>query len=255
MLLAGLSRPVHSLVLIFGKAQADTCGQNRKLLGDWFVSHGSPDLLLDPIPQYVAEVTEDPYLDPNNPPYTPTSSAVCGIRWSVERDDRGLRKYHLKDFANSDLCSAENFTITHQGHCGACSTVQDLGVYIRQNLTSATRNCGLLGSLSYTLMRNCLHDLGFSDPCVSIWAWNIINTRTKCFKVCVWSYITNEPFNKPDGSLNDCLQCDEDLSGPNFKFFSGRTRRNSGITSAIYRPPDTIYNMEHCYWYGQLSNP
>ena len=29
-------------------------------------------------------------------------------------------------------------------------------------------------------------------------------------------------------------------------------RRNSGIPSSIYRPPDTIYDMEHCYWYGDL---
>ena len=29
-------------------------------------------------------------------------------------------------------------------------------------------------------------------------------------------------------------------------------RRNSGIPSAIQRPPDQVYNMEHCYWYGDL---
>ena len=53
---------------------------------------------------------------------------------------------------------------------------------------------------------------------------------------------------------SDCIQCDEDKSGPNFKYFSGRTRRNSGIPSSIYRPPQTVYNMTHCYWYGDLSS-
>lgn len=78
--------------------------------------------------------------------------------------------------------------------------------------------------------------------------------RIDCFllQLCIWSWITGEDNNKPDGSLNDCLQCDEDKSGPNFKFFSGRTRRNSGIPSAIERPPEQVYNMEHCYWYGDL---
>ncbi len=89
--------------------------------------------------------------------------------------------------------------------------------------------------------------------CSQIWLYNIKHTRKECLAVCMLSYITDEPFNKPDGSLNDCLQCDEDKSGPNFKYFSGRTRRNSGIPSSIYRPPETVYNMTHCYWYGDLS--
>jgi len=238
-------------ILVLPGALADTCGQDRKKLGDWFVSHGSPSLLLEPLPDYVGEVTEDPYADPNNPPYPP--SGYCGVQWSNEETtEDGLKKYRLRNFAAEEDAEAESYTITHKGNCAACSSLQDLGVYIRQNLTSETRECGILGGLSHALMRTCLLNLGFSLPCVTIWEWNILNTRNKCWNVCIWSYITNEPFNKPDGSLNDCLQCDEDQSGPNFKFFSGRTRRNSGITSAIYRPPDTIYQMEHCYWYGDL---
>jgi hypothetical protein len=62
------------------------------------------------------------------------------------------------------------------------------------------------------------------------------------------SYLKNEPFVKPDGTLNDCLQCDEDKSGPIFKYESGRTRRNSGIKSEIDRPVDEIYKMDHCYY-------
>jgi len=242
------------LLLVFSiQAQSilgDTCGQDRTKLGDWFVEHGSPSLLQDPIPEYVGEVNDDPYADPENPPDDPATRGVCAIKWND--DDEGLKRYWLKNFENETAATNDDFSVTHKGHCGACSNLQDLGVYIRQNLTSDTRECGILGSLSHNLMRNCLLDLGFSLPCVTIWEWNILNTKAECFSVCVWSYITNEPFNKPDGSLNDCLQCDEDKSGPNFKFFAGRTRRNSGIPSSIYRPPDTIYDMEHCYWYGDL---
>jgi len=241
------------LISVLGGALADTCGEDRVKLGDWFVAHGSPNLLLDPIPEYVGPVDEDPYADPENPPEDPNTRGFCAMQWSQEQDENGLKKYHLRNFASETEALNNNYSITHKGHCAACSSLQDLGVYIRQNLTDATRECGIIGGLSHALMHNCLLDLGFSLPCVTIWEWNILNTKRDCFAVCVWSYITNEPFNKPDGSLNDCLQCDEDKSGPNFKFFSGRTRRNSGIISSIYRPPDTIYNMEHCYWYGDLA--
>ena len=36
-------------------------------------------------------------------------------------------------------------TNLHKGHCGACSILQDLGVYMAQNLTQDTRRCGLEG--------------------------------------------------------------------------------------------------------------
>jgi len=231
----------------------DTCGQNRTVLGNWFIVHGGPDLLEDPIPYYVAPVEEDPYQNPDYPPEDPNPAGVCAMKWSENLDTlTGHKKYFLKNFTNIEESEAEGFTVTHVGHCGACSTLQDLGVYIRQNLTDSTRMCGFLGTVSHALMRDCLMSLGFSLPCITIWEWNILNTKAQCFQVCLLSYITGEPNNKPDGSLNDCLQCDEDKSGPNFKFFSGRTRRNSGIPSAIQRPPDQVYDMEHCYWYGDL---
>merc|ERR1712080_274579 len=112
----------------------------------------------------------------------------------------------------------------------------------KHNLTDSVRQCGILGSLSSALMRDCLLSLGFIAPCVTIWEWNIVNTKRECFEICLISYISGERNNKPDGSLNDCLQCDEDRSGPNFKYFSGRTRRNSGIISAIHRPANEVYS-------------
>merc|ERR1711964_442526 len=212
----------------------DTCGQNRTVLGNWFIVHGGPELIEEPRPYFVAPVAEDPYQNPDYPPEDPNPAGVCAMKWSENIDAAtGHKKYFLKNFTNIEESDVEGYTVTHAGHCGACSTLQDLGVYIRQNLTDSTRMCGFLGTVSHTLMRDCLMSLSFSLPCITIWEWNILNT-------------------KPDGSLNDCLQCDEDKSGPNFKFFSGRTRRNSGIPSAIQRPPDQVYNMEHCYWYGDL---
>ena len=41
------------------------------------------------------------------------------------------------------------------------------------------------------------------------------------------------PYNQEDGTLNPCLQCDEDVFGPVFKALAGRTRRKSGLAAAI----------------------
>ena len=241
---------LHSLLLI-GYTRSDTCGQDRKVLGDWFIEHGSTNLLEAPIPSLVSNVTKNPYQNQTNPP--PSRDVYCAMQWSSDTDPViGKRKYRLRDFKSEEAAARDNFTVTHKGHCGSCSSIQDLGVYIRQNLTDATRSCAIKGMLSDRWERNCLRQLGFSEECVTIWYYNILNTRRKCLVTCLLSKIRKEPFNRPDGSLNSCLQCDEDKSGPNFKYFSGRTRRNSGIPSAILRPESQIYHMEHCYWYGNL---
>ena len=108
--------------------------------------------------------------------------------------------------------------------------------------------CAILSIISNKLAEKCIKKQGFTTQCSEIWLYNSINTRKNCFWVCMKEEILHTPFNKPDGSLNDCLQCDEDKSGPIFKFYSGRTRRNSGITSSINRPKSEFYNMTHCYY-------
>ena len=35
----------------FFQTNADLCGQDRVTLSEWFWTHGSPSLLLDPIPE------------------------------------------------------------------------------------------------------------------------------------------------------------------------------------------------------------
>ena len=174
------------------------------------------------------------------------------MQWQPRQDESGNYTYKLADFDTEEDALAANYSITHRGICGSCSSLQDLGVYMGQNLTTPVRLYGIEGLISDALMEKCLKNLGFSDNCIPIWMDNTKNTSKECRWICLWSWITNEPFNKPDGSLNDCLQCDEDKSGPNFQYYSGRTRRNSGIPSSIHRPPEQVYNMEHCYWYGDV---
>ena len=169
---------------------------------------------------------------------------VCAIKY---KDSRKF-EYELRQFASKPAAEKAGFIVTHQGKCGACSNVKDLAVYLEKNLTDPVRKCALKAVISKRWARNCIRGLGFTDTCADIWLFNSINTRKHCFMVCMKAWITGEPNNKPDGSLNDCLQCDEDKSGPVFKYFSGRTRRNSGIESAIKRPGQQVYKMNHCYF-------
>ena len=62
-----------------------------------------------------------------------------------------------------------------------------------------------------------------------------------------------EQYETGEFRLNACLQCDECKSGPKFKKIAGRTRRNSGIRSAIERPG--FKPLQHNYyedWHTEL---
>ena len=113
--------------------------------------------------------------------------------------------------------------------------------------------------------------VGFSEICSTIWQYNSQNTKEYCMRDCLWNTeMLKLPNNMPtqrsfldknhcdpeictqkingsnacsdfqwqDGPfrLNSCIQCDECYSGPVFQKYSGRTRRNTGIVSAIRRP-------------------
>ena len=174
--------------------------------------------------------------------YLKDHTRVCAIRYK----DASRKRYEIRDFPDNITAVGSGFIVTHQGKCGACSNLKDLAVYLERNLTGVVRSCGL--KVFDRFVTNCLADLGFTPQCVEIWKYNVYNTRRECFGICMWVWITGQPNNNPDGSLNKCLQCDEDKSGPVFKYFSGRTRRNSGIRSAIDRPTDQVYEMNHCYF-------
>ncbi len=169
---------------------------------------------------------------------------VCAIKYE---NDRKIR-YELRQFSSKTEAVKAGFIVTHQGVCGTCSNLRDLAVYLKKNLVGPVRRCGFIGIISANWARKCLREIGFTEQCVDIWLYDAMNTWKRCFCVCLWDWITGKPYSNPDGSLNACLQCDEDNSGPVFKFFAGRIRRNSGIHSEIKRPKEQIYNMTHCYF-------
>ena len=191
--------------------------------------------LLDP----PALLASDPYAGP--PPEPPQDGVVCALEVESAAD----RTYRLQTHLSVEEARQAGGTVTHGGACGLCSSLADLAVYAAYpDLTDPVRQCsleGFLGERSDTVA--CLVALGFTEPCADIWAYNAQNTQEACQEPCLAQL--GDPYHTPDGSLNTCLQCDEDESGPIFKAVAGRTRRSSGLATALCRPCETVWRIDH----------
>lgn len=190
-------------------------------------------------------ITEDPY--PSQEDYFGKHKETAVCAFIVTEDG-----YDLDTYDDDASALAAGAQITHYGPCGLCSSMQDLAVYIREpDLTAPVRSCGIKGGLgeptaeSEQKTRECLQDIGFSDPCIDIWYWDIENTKAECFDLCAPLLTAKHHDARNDYKLNACVQCDEDKSGPLFKVMAGRTRRNSGLSSALCRPCETVQPMDH----------
>ena len=185
-------------------------------------------------------LTENPYEDPA--PVSPEGT-VC----AVLRDTADSNQYTMQTFASRAEALAAGATPSHSSACGLCSPLVNLAVYMRQpDLTDPVRTCGIQG-MSGTKEDHmaCLMALGFDEPCASIWYYNTKHTQKKCTAVCMAAL--NDPYHHPDGSLNECMVCDEVEAGPVFKAFAGRTRRNTGLPSSMCRPCTEVLPFIHHY--------
>lgn len=186
-----------------------------------------------------ASPTLDPYDSP--PVVTEGADTVCAV------EPAGAGAYRLATYDSTAAAFAADALPTHYGGCGLCSTLADLAVYAeRPDLTEPVRQCGLdhLTSPAEEHVA-CLTALGFTEACAWIWYYNTVNTRTACASECFSAL--DDPWHTPDGALNPCLQCDEDMSGDVFKAVAGRTRRNTGLPSTMCRPCSEVRPVEHIY--------
>jgi hypothetical protein len=185
--------------------------------------------------------TEDPYLA--EVPPTQDTNQVCAVVYEPGQRER----YRLESFASTEAAKQANAIVTHHGACGTCSSLADLAVYAAiPDLSSPVRECAMKGLGSGDqATQECLLQLGFTPACAQTWTYNSKNTRTKCLADCL--LLLTAPHQNEDGTLNKCLQCDEEESGPVFKAVAGRTRRNSGIASALCRPCDSVAAISHIY--------
>jgi hypothetical protein len=190
-----------------------------------------------------APLTSDPYL--SAPPADDPPDTVCAVV-PLPALVAGPRPYRVETFASEALARAAGGSPTHFGHCGVCSSLANLAVYIREvDLTEPVRLCGLQNASSFEGNVACLQRLGFELPCAQVWAYNTANTRAQCLSQCLANLTTT--YHLPDGRLNDCILCDEQKSGPVFKAVAGRTRRNSGLPNALCRPCSEVRPLVHAY--------
>ncbi len=186
------------------------------------------------------ELKADPYASP--PAATGSADAVC----AVLREPAPAKSYRLRTYDSPAAAKAAGAQITHVGACGLCSPLRDLAVYIRRpDLTAPVRDCGVKHGNDKAAQLACLEALGFDRPCAQVWSYNTDHTRARCLGPCVAAL--TKPYNEPDGAINACLQCDEEVSGPVFKAVAGRSRRNTGVASTMCRPCSEVTPLVHRY--------
>ncbi|MGD9020993.1 MAG: hypothetical protein PVF46_04295 [Lysobacterales bacterium] len=203
----------------------------------------------DPYRGQAADIVERWYQAPTS------KSEVCAILFT----DAERIAYDLRGFASPAAASVAGFTVTHQGRCGTCSTLRDLAVYLSTpDLTTPARHCAR--RIGLERKKRCFEEeIGLTPWCAESWAYNADNTRDECLGTCMADYgffnllLGRYPGSNADasGQLRPCLQCDEEKSGPGFKYSAGRTRRNSGIESAITRPGSELFKVDHGAYFGE----
>lgn len=170
--------------------------------------------------------------------YSFQSANVCPTNYSLHTYDGTLEEAY-----------SSGMLVTHAGPCGACSSLQDLAAYMEQgaDLRSMSSKCGFRGWISQRTGVNCFMSLGFTESCATAWYYNTKNTGKYCVGLCMRLVMSGRPPNRNDDtcSMETCIECDETHSGPLFKKYSGRTRRNSGLRSNIARLCSEMTHIEH----------
>ena len=178
-----------------------------------------------------------------------SNTEVCAVGFA----DSTRISYQLRTFPDPNSAVKTNFIITHRHHCGTCSSLHDLAIYLEKpDIVTPTRICAK--QLKADDIKACLmEEVGLGEHCAETWTYNVLHTRRHCTAICVgyyglWNVLTNNMSKPPideHGNLNPCLACDEYTSGPGFQYTAGRTRRSSGLVSAIPRPEAEIYQIDH----------
>ena len=178
-----------------------------------------------------------------------SNAEVCAVQFV----DASRGDYRLRTFPDRETAIRAGHIVTHRHHCGTCSSLRNLAVYLaKPDLTSPARTCARRWTTAG--VKACLmEEVGFEERCAETWAYNVLHTRRRCAGACIrhygmWAVLANnmgDAHNDERGNLNPCLACDEFASGPAFQYTAGRTRRTSGLRSAIVRPTADIYDVDH----------
>ncbi len=177
----------------------------------------------------------------------PSTDELYFSDWVCARDKEG----HERSVSNHSLLSTsgDTLSVVHCAKCGACSSETDMAIYkaTRLNITQTAASVALgvfLGG------EQAVHDgfrdrLGFTDACNDCWTADVLCSQSHCKFTCLVQMLVGGGLSEMassdiDGSLNDCIRCDERMCGPDFARCAGNNRRRAGIHSDIHRPTEQL---------------
>lgn len=151
-------------------------------------------------------------------------------------------------FANENEARDDSNQVAHCGYCGECFTVQDIFIIneTSETLTGTTMFCAkkvmniFAGGGGRAAVVSCIEEkVGFTPACGGCWVDNVMCDYKNCLMTCIKSvFFYGESNNKGSDALNDCLNCDEVMCGPEFIQCAGANRRRAGIITDIDRDED-----------------
>ena len=152
-------------------------------------------------------------------------------------------------FDTKDDAVNAGYKVVHCGKCASCSNPLDIKTYVetRQIIVEKAKKCFVVAIFGTPdELTDCLHDvIGFSLPCTKCWTENMINDVKHCLYTCAEATLTGvarenniQGLGNETVRLNQCIYCDEKMSGPAFVTCSGVARRRLGIVSEIERSPE-----------------
>jgi hypothetical protein len=120
-------------------------------------------------------------------------AAVCAVHYEqsavLDIGDSSTcqgASYSLKTYASREEAEAAGGFVTHIGHCGVCSTMQDLAVYAEHmQATSPGNFCRRQAMQSLENGIACYRNLGMTQDCARLWTDTSWNTARNCFGSCV----------------------------------------------------------------------
>ena len=150
------------------------------------------------VPPYTNQDLESLYWDwelrerPELPPVGEEEGSeewFCAVEPLVEEwipKKEGPLPYNLVNVRLDGGEAETGVLITHREKCGACSSLQNLAVYIAYtDLTVPVRECGIGSILDGTSNRlACIASLGFDLPCARAWEHNTELTQRACLIKC-----------------------------------------------------------------------